>query len=123
MHIRPYTSPLDQFPRQSRGCPTVRTIAAAKRNGGACRRRRRGSTRSRARACRVILAEEKGAGGRSGVVSKDAVPFHGGTGGSNPACSSGESANHRFRDRLPFSGPRGFADANIAAWRPEPRQP
>jgi len=39
------------------------------------------------------------------------------------ASSSGESANHRFRDRLPFSGPRGFADANIAAWRPEPRQP
>jgi hypothetical protein len=27
------------------------------------------------------------------VVSKDAVPFHGGTSGSNPSCSTGESAS------------------------------
>ena len=41
---------------------------------------------------RLILGEEKGR--RSiRVVAKDAVPFHGGTSGSNPSCSAGESAS------------------------------
>ena|SRR5438132_6275678 len=41
---------------------------------------------------RLILGEEKGR--RSiRVVAKDAVPFHGGTSGSNPSCSAGESVS------------------------------
>jgi hypothetical protein len=41
------------------------------------------------------------------VVAKDAVPFHGGTSGSNPACSSGESgANLISRIRAKFPGVR-----------------
>src|SRR5882762_846697 len=39
---------------------------------------------------RLILGEEKGR--RSiRVVAKDAVPFHGGTSGSNPVCSASQS--------------------------------
>ena len=43
------------------------------------------------------------ASGKVGVNENDSTRRSRGTDGSNPVPSSGESANHRFRDRLPFS--------------------
>src|SRR3954452_14725380 len=50
-------------------------------------------------------------------------PFSRGTEGSNPACSSGESANHRFRCRRGRVATRGDAaggEAESGSMRPYP---